>query len=85
MALPVISFGMPTIQVKDVPADVHAALHRRAAAAGQSLQEFVLGRLRDEVGRPTLEELFERIEHRTGGKIGFKAAARVIRADREAR
>ncbi|MCE9622405.1 MAG: hypothetical protein K8R99_08680 [Actinomycetia bacterium] len=76
---------MPTIQVKGVPADVHAALHRRAAAAGQSLQEFVLGRLRDEVQRPTLDELFERIGHRSGGKIGFKAAARAVRADRDSR
>ena len=76
---------MPTIQVKDVPVDVHAALHRRAAAAGQSLQEFILGRLRDEVQRPTLDELFERISQHSGGKIGFKAAARAIRSDRDAR
>lgn len=76
---------MPTIQVKDVPVEVHAALHRRAAAAGQSLQEYVLGRLRDEVQRPTLAELFERIGHRSGGKIGFRAAAQAVRSDRDAR
>lgn len=77
--------AMPTIQVKGVPADVHAALHRRAAAAGQSLQEFVLSRLRDEVQRPTIDELFERIGYRSGGKIGLKAAALAVRSDREAR
>lgn len=68
-----------------MPADVHAALHRRAAAAGQSLQEFVLSRLRDEAQRPTVDELFERIANRSGGKVGLKAAARAIRSDREAR
>ena len=47
-------FGpMPSIQVKDVPADVHATLRRRAAAAGQSLQEYLLARLTEEATTPT--------------------------------
>lgn len=76
---------MPSIQVKDVPDDVHAVLRRRAAAAGQSLQEYLLARLRDEAQTPTTDEVLERIEHRSGGKLGFRAAARAVRADRDAR
>jgi antitoxin FitA len=76
---------MPSIQVKDVPDDVHAVLRRRAAAAGQSLQEYLLARLSDDAQTPTVEEVLERIEHRTGGRIGFTTAARAVRSDRDAR
>ena len=34
-----------TIQVRDVPEDVHAELRARAAAAGTSLSDYVLGEL----------------------------------------
>ena len=76
---------MPSIQVKDVPEDVHAVLRRRAAAAGQSLQEYLLARLREDAETPTIDELFERIEHRTGGRISFGVAVEAIRADRDSR
>ena len=76
---------MPSIQVKDVPEDVHAVLRRRAAAAGQSLQEYLLGRLREDAQTPTVEEVLERIEHHTGGRVGFKKAARAVRSERDAR
>ena len=48
---------MPSIQVKDVPEEVHAVLRRRGPAAGQSLQEYLLARLREEAETPTLDEL----------------------------
>ena len=77
--------NMPSIQVKDVPEEVHAVLRRRAAAAGQSLQEYLLGRLREEAENPTVEELFARVEHRTGGRVDLATAADVVQADRDAR
>jgi plasmid stability protein len=46
---------MPSVQVKDVPEDVHATLRRRAAVAGQSLQEYLLARLVNEARSPTLD------------------------------
>ncbi|MFT3851427.1 MAG: hypothetical protein QM733_01585 [Ilumatobacteraceae bacterium] len=55
---------MPSVQVKDVPDDVHAVLRIRAAGAGQSLQEYLLKLLSDEARTPTLEEVFARIEAR---------------------
>jgi len=76
---------MTSIQIKGVPDDVHAVLRRRAAAAGQSLQEYLLARLREDAQTPTLEEVLDRIEHRSGGKVGLKTAARAVRADRDAR
>ena len=45
---------MPSIQVKDVPDEVHAVLRRRAAAAGKSLQEYLLDRLTQEASTPTV-------------------------------
>jgi plasmid stability protein len=76
---------MPSIQIKDVPEDVHATLRRRAAASGKSLQEYLLARLADEARAPTLEEILDRIEERSGGRVGFKAAARAVQAERDAR
>lgn len=76
---------MPSIQVKDVPADVHARLRQRAAAEGRSLQEYLLTRLVEDARLPTLDELLDRADGRSGGKAGFTAAARAVRADRGSR
>ena len=76
---------MPSIQVKDVPDDVHATLRRRAAMAGQSLQEYLLTRLIEDAHTPTLDEVLEHAGGRAGGRAGFKAAAKAIRSERDAR
>jgi hypothetical protein len=76
---------VPSIQVKDVPEDVHATLRRRAALAGQSLQEYLLHHLVEEAHAPTLDELLDRAGGRAGGRAGFQAAASAVRADRDAR
>ena len=41
---------MATIQIRDVPEDVHRTLRSRAAANGQSLQEYLLEELTDLAG-----------------------------------
>ncbi len=76
---------MPSIQVKDVPDDVHASLRRRAALAGQSLQEYLLARLVEDARTPTLDELLDGAGGRAGGKAGFSAGVRAVRADRNSR
>ncbi len=76
---------MPSIQVKDVPDDVHATLRRRAAAAGMSLQEYLLGRLVEDAHVPTLEEVLDRAGGRAGGRASLRKAARAVRADRDGR
>jgi hypothetical protein len=76
---------MPSVQIKDVPTDVHITLRRRAAAAGQSLQEYLLARLTDEAHSPTLEEVLDRAGGRAGGSVPFTAASATVRDDRDDR
>ena len=73
---------MATIQIKNVPDEVHAALQQRARYAGKSLQQFLLGQLIENVSRPTLQELYDAEPH-TGGRLSFEFAVETIRADRE--
>jgi hypothetical protein len=76
---------MPSIQIKDVPEDVHAVFKRRAASARQSLQEYLLSRLTEEASHPTLEEVLGRAGGRAGGSVSLKTAARIVRSDRDRR
>lgn len=76
---------MPSIQVKDVPEDVHAVLRRRAAVAGKSLQEYLLGRLVEDARHPTLEEVLDRSSGRAGGSVPLEFAAEELRRDRDSR
>jgi hypothetical protein len=76
---------MPSVQIKDVPVETHAVLRRRAAAAHQSLQEYLLARLVDEASRPTLEEVLDRAAGRAGGSVPLKASVNALRAERAGR
>jgi len=71
------------IQIKDVPDDVHATLVQRAAAAGQSLQQYLLAHLTSEASQPSLEEVLNRAGGRAGGAVSAAFAVEVVRADRE--
>jgi len=76
---------MPTVQIKNVPPEVHQVLRRRAAEAGQSLQEYTLALLVDLARKPTLAEIFARIDQRTGGRLTTEFAVAAQRADRDSR
>jgi plasmid stability protein len=58
---------MKTIQVRNVPDDVHRALRTRAAAAGLSLSDFALGELERAAHRPPVAVVLERARSRAGG------------------
>ena len=73
------------MQIKDVPAETHAILRQRAAAAHQSLQEYLRAWLIREAGEPTLEEVLDRAGGRSGGSVSEESAAESIRADRDRR
>lgn len=73
---------MPSIQIKNVPPEVHKVLRGRAAAAGQSLQEYLLAWLIREAQGESLEEVLERIGRQSGGSIGFDFAVDTIRERR---
>jgi plasmid stability protein len=76
---------MPSVQIKDVPDEVHAVLRRRAAAANQSLQEYLRAHLIAEAARPTLEEVLDRAGGRAGGSLPLKTSAQIVRRDRAGR
>jgi len=76
---------MPSVQIKNVPPDVHRVLRRRAGEAGQSLQEYLLARLVDEAATPTLDEVLRRAGERGGGRVSLADSARAVRSDRDAR
>jgi antitoxin FitA len=73
---------MPSIQIKDVPPQTHAVLRRRAAAAHQSLQEYLRTRLIDDASRPTVEEVLDRAGGRSGGNVPLVDAVAALRDDR---
>ena len=76
---------MPSVQIKNVPEQTHAVLRQRAAAAHQSLQEYLRARLIEEASEPTLEEFLERAGGRSGGSVPLKAAVAAVRSDRARR
>ena len=76
---------MPSVQIKNVPDDVHLVLQRRAAAAGQSMQEYLLLRLTVEARAETLDEVLERAGQRAGGRLGFADAVTALRVERDGR
>ncbi len=76
---------MPSIQIKNVPDEIHSALRRRAGATGQSLQEYLLSELARVARTPTVSEVLERVRHRSDGRLTLRDADVDVRADRDQR
>ncbi len=76
---------MPSIQIKDVPDETHRVLRQRAAAAHQSLQEYLRARLIREASEPTLDEVLDRAGGRSGGHVPLQSAVAAVRTDRDRR
>ena len=76
---------MPSVQIKDVPADTHAILRQRAAAAHQSLQEYLRARLIEDASQPSLDEILDRAGGRSGGSVPLKVAVATLRDERARR
>lgn len=74
---------MPNVLVRDVPEHVHAALQRRAEQRGQSLQQYLAGELRRLAERPSIDEVLERIERHSGGRVGLQQAADDLAEERQ--
>ena len=53
---------MASLQIRNVPEDVHRELKKRAAAMGMSLSEYALSELVRSTPQPTMEELVARIQ-----------------------
>lgn len=54
-----------TIQLQNVPDDLHRVLKSRAALEGKSLSEYLIGEIRRHAEYPTMEELRRRLRART--------------------
>lgn len=80
---------MATIQIRGVPDDVHRSYRQRAAEAGMSLQEFLLGELVEGARTRTPAELVAEVERqmseRQGAGYAGGSSADDVRADRDAR
>ena len=53
-----------TIQLRDVPEDLHRVLQARAASAGKSLSDYLIAEIRRHAEYPTVEELRRRLRAR---------------------
>lgn len=73
---------MPNVLVRDIPDDVHAVLQRQAQQRGQSLQQYLAAELTRLASQPSVEELFDRIDRRRGGRVGFQTAVDDLDAER---
>jgi antitoxin FitA len=73
---------MPNVLIRDLPADIHASLQRRAEAAGQSLQQYLTNELSRVAQAPTLTDVLERIAERSGGRVGFETAVDDLQVER---
>jgi plasmid stability protein len=80
---------MATIQIRDLPDDVHATYRARAAAAGKSLQQYLRDLLLDVAKTRSPGEIAAEVEEerRIRGDVGFSrmSTAVMLRADRDRR
>lgn len=72
------------IQVRNVPDALHRGLKARAAMAGMSLSDYLLGELREIAERPTLAEFRARLHTRTRF-FGDLDTGGLVREERPAR
>jgi len=73
-----------TVQVRNVPDDLHRRLKARAALAGMSISEFLLREIERSLARPTPEELLQRL--RSHGRVDLaESVAEAVAAEREGR
>ena len=74
---------MTSLQIRNVPDELHRQLKARAAIEGRSLSEYVLSELRRAMQRPTHRELIERVA--AFERINLQeSAADAVSAERDA-
>ena len=71
-----------TVQIRDVPDEIHRILRARAAAAGQSLSAYLLDELTRVAERPPVADVLARAGARHGGASTDEVVA-AVRAGRD--
>ncbi len=56
-----------TIQIRNVPDELHRTLRTRAAAAGMSLSDYLLEAIAEVAARPAISDVLRRAGARGGG------------------
>jgi plasmid stability protein len=72
-----------SLQIRNVPDDLHRTLKARAAQAGVTLSEYLLSEMREIAAKPTLAELSERLRSREPVR-DRESSAKIIRRHRDA-
>jgi plasmid stability protein len=72
------------IQIRNVPDELHRRLKSRAALAGMSLSDYLLGEIREVAERPTIADLRNRLQSRSAVTPSV-APADAVRAERDRR
>ena len=74
---------MASLLVRDLPEDVHLALQRQAERHGQSLQQYLSLQLQRLAERPSMSEILDRIDGRSGGHVGLRRAVTDLGEERK--
>ncbi|MFM7537100.1 MAG: FitA-like ribbon-helix-helix domain-containing protein [Acidimicrobiales bacterium] len=76
---------MPNVQIRDVPEHVHEALVRKAALAGQSLQQNLSAQLVVIASTPTVDEVIDLIARRQKGSVSRTSTIAALQDERARR
>lgn len=77
-------YCMTSLQIREIPEELHRRLKARAALEGQSMSEYVLRELRRSLDIPTRQEMMERIAALDHIEV-TESPADAVRAIRDAR
>lgn len=77
-------YCMTSLQIREIPEELHRRLKARAALEGQSMSEYVLRELRRSLDIPTRQEMMERIAALDRIEV-TESPADAVRAIRDAR
>lgn len=73
------------IQLRHVPDALHRQLKARAALAGMSLSEFLVGEVRKMAEQPTMREIRERLANQPPSTRLATSPTRLLREERDRR
>ena len=76
---------MVHVLIRNLPDETHAELRHRAELEGKSLQQYLVSELKRLAGRPTLDDVLNRVETRAGGRVGARQAVEDLTEDRRQR
>ncbi len=71
-----------TIQIRNVPDELHQTLRTRAAAAGMSLSDYLLQGIGEVAARPAISDVLRRAGQRGGG-VSHEEIVAAVRSGRD--